>query len=468
MITAVLPAEDDFDAWRDSARGLVRIQAAPHDVIWQVGDRSADLFASSPAPASTQGSFGVPKAFVDLAQTVICHNDHTRFSLLYQLLVDIRARRRRVDDAVDPLVRKLEVMAKEVRRDIHKMRAFLRFREFESEAGETFVAWFEPEHHIVRRNARFFVRRFANMHWSILTPQISVHWDTDILREGPAARKEDAPSQDAVEEQWKTYYSSIFNPARLKVKAMLKEMPKKYWHNMPETALVSSLIKSAQTREVAMIEREIVEPEIDGKDWDRLRADAAQCRRCPLHGPATQIVFGEGPADARLVFVGEQPGDQEDLAGKPFIGPAGQVFNRALAEAGIDRAQAYVTNAVKHFKFKPQGKMRLHDKPNVGEINHCRWWLTREMQIIQPNLIVALGATAARSLTGKTVAIGANRGQILQSEEGVPVLVTIHPSYLLRLPDQEMAERERAVFVEDLRRAAQIIEGNKAPVLTGA
>ncbi len=462
MITAILPAEDDFEAWRDQARGLARIQAAPHDVIWQVGERSADLFASSPATASAQAPFGVPKAFVDLAQTVICHKDHQRFSLLYQLLMDLRARRRRVDDAADPLVRKLTVMAKEVRRDMHKMRAFLRFREIDTDTGETFVAWFEPEHHIVRRNASFFVRRFANMHWSILTPQASLFWDTDTLREGPPACKEDAPSQDAVEDQWKTYYSSIFNPARLKVKAMLKEMPKKYWHNMPETALISSLIKSAQTREVAMIQREIFESEPDGKDWDRLRADAAQCRRCPLCGPATQLVFGEGPTDARLVFVGEQPGDQEDLAGQPFVGPAGQIFNRAAREAGIDRATAYVTNAVKHFKFKPQGKRRLHEKPNVGEINHCRWWLTRELQIIRPDLIVALGTTAARSLTGKNMAIGSNRGKILQSEEGVPVLVTIHPSYLLRLPDAELAERERETFIADLRKAKEIVESTNS------
>lgn len=461
MITAILPAEDDFDAWRDQARGLVRIQAAPHDVIWQVGERPADLFASSPSIASAQLPFGVPKAFVELAETVICHSDPERFSLLYHLLVDVRAQRRRMDDAADPLIRKLAVMAKEVRRDIHKMRAFLRFRQIETEAGETYVAWFEPEHHIARRNASFFVRRFAGMRWSILTPQTSLHWDRDTLREGPAACKEDAPAEDTVEDQWKTYYSSIFNPARLKVKAMLKEMPKKYWHNMPETALVSALIKSAQTREVAMIQREVAPPANDGNDWHRLRADAAGCRRCPLYGPATQLVFGEGPTNARLVFVGEQPGDQEDMAGRPFVGPAGQVFDRAMAEAGVDRSTAYITNAVKHFKFKLQGKRRLHERPNVSEINHCRWWLTREIQTMQPDLIVALGATAARSLTGKTIAIGANRGKILQSEEGVPVLVTIHPSYLLRLPDADSAERERAAFVEDLRRVKEMVESSE-------
>lgn len=457
MITAILPAEDDFDAWRDQARGLVRIQAAPHDIIWQVGERPADLFASPSRVASAPAPFGVPRDFVDLARTVICHNDPQRFSLLYQLLVDIRGRRRRVEDAADPLVRKLTVMAKEVRRDIHKMRAFVRFRQIETEAGETYIAWFEPEHHIVRRNASFFVRRFAGMRWSILTPQISVHWDRNTLREGPAASKEDAPAEDAVEGQWKMYYSSIFNPARLKVKAMLKEMPKKYWHNMPETALVAELIKTAQSREVAMIEREVIAPANDGKDWERLKAGASGCRRCPLFGPSTQLVFGEGPRDARLFFVGEQPGDQEDVAGKPFVGPAGQVFDRAMAEAGVDRSAAYVTNAVKHFKFKTQGKRRIHDKPNVSEIDHCRWWLNREMEIVQPDLIVALGATALRSLTGKTMAVGENRGKILKTSEGVPILATIHPSYLLRLPDSEAAERERLAFVSDLRLASQFL-----------
>jgi DNA polymerase len=161
-------------------------------------------------------------------------------------------------------------------------------------------------------------------------------------------------------------------------------------------------------------------------------------------------VFGEGPENAKIMFVGEQPGDQEDLIGQPFVGPAGQLFNAALAQAGVDRSQAYVTNAVKHFKFKPQGKRRIHDKPNVGEINHCRWGLKREIDLVQPELIVALGATAARSLTGKNIPITANRGQIVESLEGVPVLVTIHPSYLLRLPDAETTQLEREKFVADL------------------
>lgn len=243
---------------------------------------------------------------------------------------------------------------------------------------------------------------------------------------------------------------------------MLKEMPKKYWHNMPETALVSELIQSARNRELAMIEKETSMPVAD--TLESLRAEAARCRRCPLFGPATQIVFGEGPAQAKLMFVGEQPGDQEDLQGRPFVGPAGQIFDAAMREAGLHRTQSYVTNAVKHFKFKQEGKRRIHERPNVGEVNHCRWWLKREIEMVQPDLIVALGATAARSLTGRNVPITANRGSFLESEEGVPVLVTIHPSYLLRLPDHDTAARERRNFINDLKLAGDRLESLQTAV----
>jgi uracil-DNA glycosylase len=455
MITARLDSEDDFDGWRAQCRGLLRLGAKPADVVWQVGAQRTDLFAN-PDNSIAGAPINVPKGFAELSRSVICHKDPERFGLLLQLLIDLKAGRRHMGDRADPLLRKLDIMAKTVRRDIHKMRAFVRFRRIEEDGDAHFVAWFEPEHHIVRTNASFFVRRFAGMRWSILTPALSIHWDKDILREGPAARKEDAPSEDAIEEQWKTYYGSTFNPARLKVKAMLKEMPKKYWHNMPETALVSELIQSARNRELAMIAKETVAPVAD--TLQSLHTEAGQCRRCPLFGPATQIVFGVGPERAKLMFVGEQPGDQEDMQGRPFVGPAGQIFDAALVEVGLDRAQAYVTNAVKHFKFKPEGNRRIHERPNIGEVNHCRWWLKREIEMVQPDLIVALGATAARSLTGRNVAITASRGAVLESTEGVPVLVTIHPSYLLRLADAEMAAQERRNFVADLMQARDRVE----------
>jgi len=185
------------------------------------------------------------------------------------------------------------------------------------------------------------------------------------------------------------------------------------------------------------------------------REDAEGCQRCPLYRDATQTVFGEGPAHARVVFVGEQPGDQEDLQGKPFVGPAGAMFDRALAEAGIDRKRVYVTNAVKHFKFEPRGKRRLHQKPNNAEIEACRWWLDNELQLLRPQLTVALGATAARALTGHDVTISRSRGKLMRLRDGVDGFITVHPSFLLRLPDPDAKEREFRHFVADLRLVAK-------------
>ena len=418
MQTITLAEQDDFEGWRDAARSLASAEVQPEDVIWQVGTAAEDLFADAGvALGASPNAFAVPRAFVDLARSVVLHRDPQRFALLYTLLVRIRARAGAVEDKADPLVRRLEGMAQEVRRDIHKMRAFLRFREVEDNGVARFVAWFEPEHHIVRRNAKFFIDRFASMHWSILTPDISIHWDGKTLDEGPGATKSDAPDGDPIEEVWKTYYASIFNPARVKIGAMLKEMPRKYWKNMPETALVPGLIASAQARESGMIDtaKDKQRHEVGGNvtaAWAALRDEAAGCTRCPLYKPATQTVFGEGPVDAALMFVGEQPGDQEDIAGRPFVGPAGQMFDRALAAAGVDRAGVYVTNAVKHFKFEQRGKRRIHSKPATGEIDACRWWVEQERLLVRPKVTVALGATAARSLLGRTVTIsrGARSG----------------------------------------------------------
>ena len=192
-----------------------------------------------------------------------------------------------------------------------------------------------------------------------------------------------------------------------------------------------------------------------------LRAEAADCRACPLWKDATQTVFGEGPSHAPIMLVGEQPGDKEDLAGKPFVGPAGQMLNRALEEAGIDRDKVYVTNAVKHFKFVPRGKIRLHQKPSTPEIKACRQWYERELAAIKPALVVAMGATAAQSVLGKITPIGKNRGHLIDLDEA-KALVTVHPSYLLRLPDAEAKEREFANFVKDLKLAAAFLQKLKA------
>jgi DNA polymerase len=186
--------------------------------------------------------------------------------------------------------------------------------------------------------------------------------------------------------------------------------------------------------------------------WESLLKDARKCTRCDLYKHATQTVFGEGPLDVSIMFVGEQPGDQEDLAGRPFVGPAGTLFDAALEKAGIDRSTVYVTNAVKHFKFVQKGKKRIHNKPDAGEVEACRWWIEHERELIRPAITVALGATAARSLVGKTVTISKVRGEPLKLADGSECWVTVHPSFLLRIPDEARRHEERALFVRDLKR----------------
>jgi uracil-DNA glycosylase len=187
-----------------------------------------------------------------------------------------------------------------------------------------------------------------------------------------------------------------------------------------------------------------------------LRAAEAGCTRCPLYKHATQVVPGEGPARARIMLVGEQPGDKEDLAGKPFVGPAGRVLDKAIAEAGIDRAQVFVTNAVKHFKFAPRGKRRLHKKPNAHEIERCNWWIDLERAIVKPKVVVALGASAVRSLLGRPMTIGKIRGRVLEMPDGARMVATIHPSYLLRIQDERDKQAQYRAFIRDLKVAKTV------------
>ena len=452
MLRVVLSRADDGEGWRNAARAAALANVAPDDIAWTVEGEAGDLFGAGggdalPAPALPP--FAVSKRFLDLAESVVLHRDPQRFGLLYVMLLRLRDHPQAIDDEADPLRRRLDLLAKEVRRDIHKMRAFVRFREVDG----AYVAWFEPAHHIVRANAGFFIRRFATMRWSILTPDLTIHWDGDTLREAPGASRGDAPAGDEVEDLWKGYYAAIFNPARLKTGAMLKEMPRRYWANMPETALIPQLVAGAQAREARMVDR-IVTGNM-ARSLEALREEAAHCTRCGLYKCATQTVFGEGPADAEIMIIGEQPGDQEDLAGKPFVGPAGQMLDRALDQAGVDRSRVYVTNAVKHFKFEPRGKRRIHAKPNAGEISACRWWIDQERAIVTPRQVILLGTTAIHSLMGKALTLTSQRGRDLALPDGGAARATIHPSFLLRMPDRSRAEEEFAMFVKDLKDAAR-------------
>lgn len=470
-----LDSETDFDGWRSAARALAVNDVAPADVTWRVRGNQPELFEPpdrAPLPETGPGSLNVPARFVELAKAAILHRDPERFAILYRLLWRLKKNHDLLRVATDPDVAQVAAMAKAVHRDQHKMQAFVRFRELEGKPASRFVAWFEPEHHIVEATAPFFARRFAGMAWSILTPEVCAHWDGETVIFSAGVSKADAPSEDRLEETWRRYYASIFNPARLKVKAMQAEMPKKYWRNLPEAALIKPLIAGAGHAAHDMIAHAATEPHKPQRKREptmkaeptapadslaSLRQQAADCRACPLWKDATQTVFGEGPQTAQVVLVGEQPGDKEDLAGKPFVGPAGQMLDRALEEAGIDRAKVYVTNAVKHFKFVPRGKIRLHQKPTTAEIRACRPWFERELAAIQPDLVVAMGATAAQGVLGKITPVNKSRGRLIALDDGTKALVTVHPSYLLRLPDADAKAREYIRFVDDLRMAAAFL-----------
>ena len=460
MHIARLNHEADTARWRDQARQAIAQNIAPNGIIWRVGEAAEDLLAGGfTNDAAT--AFKVPRKFIALAEEVLLHREAERFSLMYRLLWRIRMQSDLLDDAADPDVHLAERLAKQVHRDIHKMHAFVRFKEVQSEADTLWLAWFEPDHHILAAAIPHFVDRFASMRWSIFTPERSASWTGNEIVFGPGATRDAVPEKDRLDAHWLTYYRSIFNPARLKLGAMVKEMPKRYWRNLPESVEIPALVRSAGGRTQSMISASVSAPSPMTAAEARRRAGANQsdtaraadlnaCRRCPIGAMATQAVLGEGPRDAALMLVGEQPGDQEDLAGHPFVGPAGQILDEALKAAGLDRLNAYVTNAVKHFKFEARGKRRLHRSPSAGEIDHCRWWLNEERAAVRPRLIIALGSSAARGITGRSVAIGRARGTILPLDDGAHLLVTVHPSYLLRIQDPALQAQERQKFTSDL------------------
>ena len=473
MREVVLKTAGDFAEWRSAARGLLAGGVAPEDVSWRGGGEGASLFGDA-VVAAPGAAVSLPRELLEIAERVICHRDPEVPARLYRIIWRALHDRQLLARTTDAEVDWLRKADKAIRRDVHKMHAFVRFRRLGEEAGrESFAAWFEPSHYILRLTAPFFQRRFTGMDWAIVTPDARAIWQGETLTYGPGGTKDEVPDSDVVEDQWRTYYGAIFNPARVKVDAMRAEMPKKYWKNLPEAQDIAPLLAGAEARVERMRETAVslanpltekwrtrVPDELaldnDVKTLDELARAVDKCKRCPLYCHATQGVAGEGPKAARIMLVGEQPGDQEDLQGRPFVGPAGQVLNEALEEAGLDRKRLFLTNAVKHFKFEPRGKRRLHQNPTSAEIDICRWWLDKERAFVQPELIVTLGGSALRGVTGKSASIKSMRGSVHELEGGARLIATIHPSFLLRLPDRTRAAEERKAFVADLIRARKL------------
>lgn len=464
MFAATVDPPWNLDAWRTQARAALCADIAPHAIDWR-GDAQDGLLDAIDVAVQTpvRAAPAVSANFLELAGAVLCHRDPQRHALLYRLLWRIAGGERGLlERATDPDVHRAQTLAQAVRRDAHKMKAFVRFRAVAGE-DETYVAWFEPGHWIVDRVAPFFMRRFAGMRWSILTPYRSAHWDGTALTLADGARKSDAPDDDALEALWRRYYAHIFNPARLNVTMMRQEMPQKYWKHLPEAHELPRLIRDASQRSQAMVEREAQAPrrkipkpaKVDAPapvddSLAALRAAAAGCRNCELWEHATQTVFGEGDEGARVLVVGEQPGDEEDLRGRPFVGPAGKLFDQALAELGLDRAQFYVTNAVKHFRFEMRGKFRLHRNPAPSHVRACQVWLERELATVKPDIVVCLGAIAAKAVFGPKFRLMEERGVWQTLPEGPRGFATVHPSWVLRQRDADARAEAYRNFVDDL------------------
>lgn len=497
-----------FEEWRDLARALIEREVPSDAIDWvdgwssqpsllfeteaqgeEANERDADeLTRLLAAPPARHETVVVPPAFLDLCRYVACHRDEGRWALLYRMLFRIaNGERHLLELHSDDDVRRAVTMEKAVRRDAHKMKAFVRFVEIPADrvrpepdapargvqrisSEVEYVAWHRPDHRPLRLTAPFFAERFASMRWTTLTPDESAAWDGSRIAFGDgvprSAYQEDwAPQDDELANLWLTYYGSIFEPARIKLSAMRKEMPARHWPTLPETRILPELLAAAPARVEAMMSKL--------KGWPTTAADflpqkitlpslkkaSKGCQGCPLFEPATQTVFGEGPDDARIVLVGEQPGDEEDKKGKPFVGPAGRLLDEALEEAGVKRERIYVTNAVKHFKFLLRGKRRMHQNPNRSEVLACRAWLEKEVEVVQPDVLVCLGATAATSVLGPAFRVTKSRGQLFQSELCPQTVASWHPSAILRTPDREAAALKREELVTDLRYAAGLVTG---------
>lgn len=470
----------DFNAWREAARATLRDGFRPDQVDLEDATEPSTLalltMDEAPEGRPVHQPY-VPKQFLESAKLAATHRDPQRWNLLYRLLYRLQDQRDLLKNEVDPDVAELKRLEAQIRRDLHKMHAFVRFRKVDEPGpDEHFIAWYRPDNRILRLAAPFFAERFAPMRWTILTPDESVSWDptTRQLSYAPGTGKESAPQEDELENLWRSYYGSIFNPARLNPEAMRAEMPVRYWGNLPEVALLPELMQRAAGRVTSMVTRQSNQPSAapfvpSEHTLPVLRAALPACQGCELYQHAIQVVPGAGNPNASLMLVGEQPGDQEDHQGLPFVGPAGGVLRKALAEVGIAPENVFMTNAVKHFKFVQRGKVRLHQNPRLSEITACKPWLKAEIEAVKPRVILCLGASAAKSLLGSTFALMRERGTFKETPFSDRVIATVHPSAVLRAADAAGRDLLYNYLRDDLALAfgtanQLAAQGNPAPV----
>jgi probable DNA metabolism protein len=469
-----------FAEWREAARELLAFEIAPHAVKWIAHEDGGDLFSSAPPqpsepvatldPRRAHPTLHLPRTLMDMLQSAACYRVDDRWAFLYRVVWRWQQGEQVVLSAADEDGSRLHAMVKAVRREEHDMHAYIRFRERPEAAGAPrFVAWFEPAHDVLPQVAQHFVSRMGRISWMIATPDASVLWDGETLHNTGPLMRSAAELDDAGEALWLTYYRSIFNPARLNAKLMQSHIPSRFWNNLPEGAAVPEMVSNAAAgarrtgQAVAVGQRRGSTIPIAADQAQPQREAPStldQCRRCDLWQHATQAVGGAGPKRARIMLVGEQPGDQEDLAGAPFVGPAGQLLDGVLDEAGLDRSKAYLTNAVKHFKWEPRGKRRLHKTPAQREIEACGYWLDKELEQVRPDVVVALGSTALKAVLGTpNVTLKDTLGKPIR-HGGRWVVTVYHPSYVLRVPGAESKALARAAMVDGIRLALRLLEGD--------
>jgi DNA polymerase len=482
---------DTFAAWREAARELLVHDVPPELVTWSTPYAGGDLFSGAPpaaepphnpsdipppalasAPAAPRHPPpSIPRSLMDMLQSAACCRVPDRWAFLYRVIWRWQQGEHEVQSPADEDGARLNAMVKAVRREEHDMHAYIRFRERPAEAGPPrFVAWYEPQHDVLPQVAEHFVSRMGKVSWMIATPEASVLWDGQTLHNtGPLVKNSD-DLEDTGEALWLTYYRSVFNPARLNQAVMQQHIPSHRWKNLPEGKIVTHMISEAAmgARKVgqfqAVGQRKGTTIPIAPEDAQPERQQPSkldECRRCELWQFATQAVGGEGPKKAKIMFVGEQPGDQEDLAGQPFVGPAGKLLDRVCEAAGVDRESIYVTNAVKHFKWEPRGKRRIHKTPVQKEIEACHYWLEKELAHVKPTVIVALGATALKSVMRTANVTLKNSIGHPVFHEGHWIVTTYHPSYVLRVPGEDAKHEAFQVMVESLKLAQDLL--NRQP-----
>jgi probable DNA metabolism protein len=453
-----------FSDWRTKARKFILHAVPPDKIVWQAEQRSLLSGLDDELVDVADKKISIPREFLTLAQTVSCHREAKKWDWLYQALWRITHNEKHLlQISSDPLIHHLYNLHKAVRRDAHKMKAFVRFRRINKEGEEFYLAWYRPDHNIVRLVSPFFKRRFSVMKWTIMTPDETVSWDGDELNFSPGIPVNTQNIEDNIEGLWLTYYSAIFNPARIKIKAMKNEMPIRFWHGLPEAAIIPQILADAPRRvEKMMKEQEGLKTSAaeflpEKKTLTTLHTAASVCKGCDLYKCARQTVFGEGPESAKLIIVGEQPGLEEDTKGKPFVGPAGRLLREALEKAKIPEKNIYITNAVKHFKFQLVNGRKLHRTPSTHEVAACKPWVNAEIEVIQPQLVLCLGLTAAKSLIRPGFTMKKDHGRWEPGNSDYQIAATYHPSAILRSPTHEMREEMRDLFEKDLLKTARLL-----------